>query len=196
MKSKTNSDNIKQPLKVDYSAYTRFHALAQERRSCRNYLPNPVDRSLLVAILDAARLAPSAVNRQPVRYIVLDADADPEARTIITRVYDRPWIATAPVYIVAVTMHDQAWHRPCDGKDHADIDVAIAVEHICLAAEALGLGSCWVCNFDAPLLHGLLGLGSDEEAAVIIPVGYKADGDVPRRGRKSLDEIVRWGRQA
>ena len=52
---------------MDFSAYTRFHALAQDRRSCRNYLPQPVDRSLLLAILDAARLSPSAVNRQPVR---------------------------------------------------------------------------------------------------------------------------------
>ena len=111
---------------MDFSAYTRFHALAQDRRSCRNYLPQPVDRSLLLAILDAARLSPSAVNRQPVRYIVLDAEADPEVRDIILKVYNRPWIATAPVYIVAVGMHNQAWHRPCDGKDHADIDVAIA----------------------------------------------------------------------
>lgn len=182
--------------KMDFSAYTRFHALAQDRRSCRNYLPQPVDRSLLLAILDAARLSPSAVNRQPVRYIVLDAEADPEVRDIILKVYNRPWIATAPVYIVAVGMHNQAWHRPCDGKDHADIDVAIAVEHICLTASALGLGSCWVCNFEASELHRLLQLGSDEEPVAIIPVGYPADADAPRRGRKSLDEIVQWGRKA
>ncbi len=155
-----------------------------------------IDRSLLLAILDAARLSPSAVNRQPVRYIVLDAEADPEVRDIILKVYNRPWIATAPVYIVAVGMHNQAWHRPCDGKDHADIDVAIAVEHICLAASALGLGSCWVCNFEASELHRLLLLGSDEEPVAIIPVGYPADADAPRRGRKSLDEIVQWGRKA
>ena len=151
--------------KMDFSAYTRFHALAQDRRSCRNY-------------------------------IVLDAEADPEVRDIILKVYNRPWIATAPVYIVAVGMHNQAWHRPCDGKDHADIDVAIAVEHICLAASALGLGSCWVCNFEASELHRLLQLGSDEEPVAIIPVGYPADADAPRRGRKSLDEIVQWGRKA
>ena len=130
------------------------------------------------------------------RYIVLDAEADPEVRDIILKVYNRPWIATAPVYIVAVGMHNQAWHRPCDGKDHADIDVAIAVEHICLAASALGLGSCWVCNFEASELHRLLQLGSDEEPVAIIPVGYPADADAPRRGRKSLDEIVQWGRKA
>ncbi|MDE5642617.1 MAG: nitroreductase family protein [Muribaculaceae bacterium] len=180
---------------MDFSAYTRFHALAQDRRSCRDYLSTPVDRSLLLAILDAARLAPSAVNRQPVRYIVLDAN-DPGVRDMILKVYGRQWIATAPVYIIAVGMHGQAWHRPCDGKDHTDVDVAIAVEHLCLAAAALGLGSCWVCNFEAPELHRLLGMPDDEEPVAVIPVGYPAETDVPRRGRKSLDEIVQWGLKA
>ncbi|MDE6332150.1 MAG: nitroreductase family protein [Muribaculaceae bacterium] len=181
---------------MDFSAYTRFHALAQDRRSCRNFQSEPIDRSLLLAVLDAARLAPSAVNRQPVRYMVLDAQNDPEARDIILKVYNRPWIATAPVYVIAIGLHDTAWHRPCDGKDHTDIDAAIAVEHICLAAAALGLGSCWVCNFDAPELHKLLDLGESEEPIAIVPLGYPADENAPRRGRKSLDEIVQWGRKA
>lgn len=175
--------------------YTRFHALAQQRRSCREFQSDrPVDHSTLVALFDDARLAPSAVNRQPVSFLVLDTANDPEAREIIRSVYDRPWISTAPVYIIALGHHDQAWHRPHDGKDHTDIDVAIAVEHLCLAATALGLGSCWVCNFDAAKLHDALGLPADVEPVVILPVGYPAQTDEPRRGRKSLQEIVKWHR--
>lgn len=179
---------------MDFQAYTQFHALAEQRRSCRNYLPTPVDHDTLVALFDAARLAPSACNLQPVNYLVLDTATDPEARDIVSSVYDRKWIATAPVYVVALGRHDQAWHRPTDGKDHTDIDVAISVEHLCLAAQAMGLGSCWVCNFDATRLHQLLGLDPGTEAVAIIPLGYPAEDHSARRGRKSLAEIVRWSR--
>lgn len=179
---------------MDYSAYTQFHALAEMRHSCRQYKPEPVDRDTLVALFDVARLAPSACNRQPVNYLVLDATTDPEARQIILSVYDREWIATAPVYVVALGRHDEAWHRGFDDKDHTDIDVAIAVEHLCLAAQAMGLGSCWVCNFDAGKLHELLGLEPETEPVAIIPLGYSAESHTGRRGRKSLDQIVRWHR--
>lgn len=178
----------------NFEAYTQFHRLCEQRRSCREYQSTPLDRSTLLAVLDAGRLAPSAVNRQPVRYIVLDAATDPEARDIICQVYPRPWIATAPVYIVVVGLHNEAWHRGYDNKDHTDVDAAIATEHICLAAAAMGLGSCWVCNFDAAKLTELLNLPEGQEPIAIIPIGYPADTDAPRRGRKSLDETVQWGR--
>lgn len=179
---------------MDFQAYTQFHALAEQRHSCRNYLPTPVDHDTLVALFDAARLAPSACNLQPVNYLVLDTATDPGARQIIMSVYDRQWIGTAPVYIIALGRHDQAWHRQSDGKDHTDIDVAISVEHLCLAAQAMGLGSCWVCNFDAARLHQLLGLAEDTEAVAIIPLGYPAGVPASRRGRKSLAETVKWSR--
>lgn len=79
--------------------------------------------------------------------------------------------------------------RPCDGKPHADIDVAIATEHLCLAAAELGLGTCWVCNFDAGKLRDLFPLPG-YEAVAIIPVGHIAS-DCPHPGkrRKSVEEI-------
>lgn len=77
-----------------------------------------------------------------------------------------------------------------DGKDHADIDVAIAVEHLCLAATEQGLGTCWVCNFDVPLCREVLQLPVHIEPAVLIPVGYPAEQEMSTKKRKSLDEIL------
>ena len=106
--------------------------------------------------------------------------------------------------IVACADHRESWHRPADGKDHADIDVAIAVEHLCLAATEVGLGTCWVCNFDVALCRGALGLPSGVEPVVMVPVGlpsgvepvvmvpvgYAADAAVPEKKRKSLEDIL------
>ena len=76
-----------------------------------------------------------------------------------------------------------------DNKDHADIDIAIAVEHLCLAATEQGLGTCWVCNFDASQCSTVLGLPEYIEPAVLIPVGYAEDEPVEKK-RKMLNEIL------
>ena len=76
-----------------------------------------------------------------------------------------------------------------DGKRHGDIDIAIAVEHLCLAATEQGLATCWVCNFDAALCRRLFDLPDTEEPAVLIPIGYAADTHKPHT-RKPLSEIV------
>lgn len=95
-------------------------------------------------------------------------------------------------FIIACGIHPAAWHR-ADGKD-TDIDVAIAVEHICLAATSLGLGTCWICNFDAPALSSASNLPDDTEPIAIIPLGYpNPDTKVPAKNRKAIDEIVKWG---
>ena len=73
---------------------------------------------------------------------------------------------------MACTNHEESWHRRADNKDPADIDIAIAVEHLCLAATEQGLGTCWVCNFDASQCSTVLGLPEYIEPAVLIPVGY------------------------
>ena len=76
-----------------------------------------------------------------------------------------------------------------DGKHHGDIDIAIAVEHLCLAATEQGLGTCWVCNFDATLLKQQFDMPENEEPAVIIPLGYAAD-ELREKNRKSIEEIT------
>ena len=85
--------------------------------------------------------------------------------------------------------HNESWHRRADNKDHADIDIAIAVEHLCLAAAEQGLGTCWVCNFDTPRCSEVLGLPENLEPAVLIPVGYAEDEPTEKK-RKPLNEIL------
>ena len=93
------------------------------------------------------------------------------------------------MYIIASILHDEEWVRS-DGKKHGNIDIAIAVEHLCLAATEQGLATCWVCNFDANLCKDQFGLPVNEEPAVIIPLGYAAD-EMKPKNRKVIDEIVK-----
>ena len=86
----------------------------------------------------------------------------------------------------------EAWTRQSDGKNHADIDAAIATEHICLAAADQGLGSCWVCNFDTALLRNLFHLEAGTHPVAIIPIGYPNEGARPETKRKPEGDIVTY----
>ncbi len=171
------------------NAYSQFYNLVVNRFSCRKYTPAPVSRDKVLALLDAARLAPSACNRQPWQFVVVDSQ---QQRDKITACYSRDWVTPVQTFIVACGVHDEAWKR-ADGKDHTDVDVAIAVEHICLAAASLGLGTCWICNFDVAGVTEALNLPDGVEPIAIIPVGYPdPELTVPEKKRKELDEIVKW----
>ncbi len=177
---------------MDNNTYCNFLDLVKARYSCRKYLSTPVDRETIMAVLETARLAPSACNRQPWQYVVADT---PELCKEIAGCYGRDWVDNVPVFVVAIGDHDQAWHRAEDSKDHTDVDLSIAVEHICLAATAAGLGSCWICNFDEPRLRETLNLPDNLEAIAIIPLGYPdPESAVPEKKRKASEEIIRWGK--
>ena len=163
-----------------------FLELCKERFSVRKYTDKVVEKRELEYIEEAVRLAPSAVNKQPYRFLIVLSEA---GRACIRQCYDREWFASAPLYFIAYKNEEEGWVRPCDGKPHADIDVAIATEHLCLAAAELGLGTCWVCNFDAGKLRDLFPLPG-YEAVAIIPVGHIAsDCPHPEKRRKSVEEI-------
>lgn len=166
-----------------------FLELSKLRYSVRGYSSRPVPEDLLGKVLESARVAPSAVNKQPWKFVVVRSE---EAKSRLRGCYDREWFATAPLYIVVCGDHSASWKRPADGKDHCDIDVAIATEHITLAAASLGLGTCWVCNFDVPSCKGVLGLSDEWEPCVIIPIGFPASESVPQKNRKDLSEIVSY----
>ena len=162
-----------------------FLELVKNRYSCRSYQPQSVEQEKLEYILECVRLAPSAVNRQPWRFHIVSGEED---KAKLQQCYNRDWFKTAPMYIIATILHDEEWVR-ADGKHHGDIDIAIAVEHLCLAATEQGLGTCWVCNFDASLCKQLFTLPENEEPAVIIPLGYAAD-EMKPKNRKSIQEIT------
>ena len=163
-----------------------FLELVKARYSSRNYDARPVEQEKLDYIMECVRLAPSAVNLQPWRFRIV---TDKEAIARLQTCYKRDWLSTAPCIIVACANHEESWHRRADNKDHADIDVAIAVEHICLAATEQGLATCWVCNFNAEGCREVLQLPENLEPVVLVPIGYPLD-ECKDKNRKALEEIV------
>lgn len=163
--------------------------LMQRRCSVRQFEDRAVERDKLEYVLEAARVAPSACNLQPWRFLVI------EDRPLIGRIAPE-WVtvAHAPALVVACGDHRVAWRRR-DGKDHCDLDVAIAVDHMTLAAAEVGLGSCWICSFDAYQCASILDLPDQVEPVVMLPIGYPAESKAPDRHeheRKPFDEIVSW----
>lgn len=163
----------------------RFLDLVSSRYSCRSYQDRPVEEEKLAYIKECMRLAPSAVNRQPWRFRIVRSQ---EGRAKLQSCYSRPWFSEAPLYILGTVLNEEQWVR-ADGKAHGNIDVAIAGEHLCLAATEQGLGSCWVCNFDARLCSELFQLPAAEEPVVIIPLGYAARTEVPPKRRKAMEDV-------
>lgn len=164
----------------------------ETRYSCRQYSGYRPTRTELEGILEAARLAPSAKNLQPWHFTVVTPD-DPEACAAVVSSYGREWLQSANTFIIVSGNASEAWVRPFDGHCHVDIDIAIATEHLCLAATAAGLNTCWICNFDPDALMSAMTFPAGFRPAVIVPVGKAAEGSpVPKKTRKTLDEIVTW----
>ena len=165
-----------------------FKSLVEKRYSVRSYRKDvPVEEDKLRDIFTCVRLAPSAVNYQPWKFLVLSSD---EEKAKVYPHYDREWFREAPIIIICCADHTRSWKRKHDGKDHADIDVAIAVEHLCLAAADLGLGTCWVCNFDAKGISEAFGIPDHIEPVALVPLGYPTSNEVPEKTRKPLEEII------
>ena len=166
-----------------------FLELVKKRHSTRGYRQEKVEKEKVSYILECARMAPSAVNRQPWLFYVIESE---DKRKLVQECYSREWIQEAPLYIAVCADCTAAWTRKYDGKNHADIDAAIATEHICLAAAEVGLGSCWVCNFNVAKLSSSLCLPQGTTPVAIVPIGYAASGPEQPSARKPLDEIVEY----
>lgn len=164
-----------------------FLALSRQRYSARNYSSEPVEPEKLDYILECARLAPSAVNYQPWHFFVIKSA---HYKQLIQQSYPREWFTGASLYIVVCADRSASWVRQSDHKNHSDIDAAIAVEHICLAATEQGLGSCWVCNFDPDVLAKNLPLTAGMYPVAIIPLGYVKQQPEKSSQRKAMTEIV------
>lgn len=162
-----------------------FMELVHRRYSVRSFLDKPVEEEKLAFILEAAASAPSACNNQPWIFIVI-RDSDNRAR--LETVYNRPWFLQAPIIIAACYDTGVSWRRG-DGKDYGDVDTAIAVDHLTLAAAELGLGTCWVGAFNVKAARAVLMLPKSVEPLAFIPLGYPASGQ-PKKVRKPLEEIV------
>lgn len=146
-----------------------FDAIAR-RHSVRTYLDRPVEREKLQSLFSAVRLAPSARNAQEWRFVLV---TDPELRREAAAAGGQPFLRDCPVIIAACAETDRRIMR-CGEAAYA-IDVAIAVDHLCLAATALGLGTCWIGSFDPESVRQLLGIPEGTPVVALIALGYAAD---------------------
>ena len=167
-----------------------FYELIWNRESIRNYDPErPLDQDTLYRILEAGRLAPSAVNFQPWRFLVVSSD---EMLAKIRLCYGRDWFSGAPNVLVVVGYSEQAWVREKDGYNSLETDLTIALDHMILAAEYEGVGTCWVGAYDPDLLREALSLKENEIVYSITPLGYPKEGFEKKgnKKRKEISEIV------
>jgi nitroreductase len=169
-----------------------FIELINQRESVRDYDPDKlVSKEIIEKILNTARMAPSAVNKQPWEFWIIQSPAMLEK---VKACYHRPWFKDAPVIVVIVGTKPHAWVRAFDQYNSIETDLAIAMTHLILAAENEGVGTCYIENYDPQVLRNSLGLKDDQVVYGITPLGYPHDG-VGKRGnktRKALEEVVRY----
>lgn len=159
----------------------------RRRRSIRSYTAQPVEADKLARVLEAARLAPSASNRQEWRFVVV---TDAETRKKLARAAnDQQFVAQAPV-VIAACAEDHDHVMRCGQPSYA-IDVAIATDHLTLQATAEGLGTCWIGSFYEDQVRKVLGIPGDVRVVGLVTVGYSAQPPRPPV-RLPLEEIVHW----
>jgi nitroreductase len=160
----------------------------RSRKSVRSYLDKAVEKEKLSRVLQAARMAPSASNRQEWRFVVV---TDPEKRRrLAEEAAGQRFIAEAPVVIAACAQIDGRIMR-C-GQACYPIDVAIAVDHLTLAAVAEGLGTCWIGSFDPEVVRRILAIPKEIVVVELLPLGYPRDPQPVAKSRLPIETIVRY----
>jgi nitroreductase len=159
-----------------------FTKVIETRRSVRAYADKAIPDEVLHRVLEAARLAPSANNSQPWRFIVVKDGAT--RAQIAKAANDQLSVTQAPVVIV------------CCGKHSDARNVGIAIEHLALAARNEGLGTCWIGWFDEQPVKKLVGVPAEQDIIILLPMGYPASDDLfsATAERLPLDQIVFWER--
>ena len=169
-----------------------FTELINQRVSVRNFDRNkPVEKEILIKILDAGRIAPSAANLQPWKFILVSSE---EMLEKVRPCYHRQWFKEAPHILIVKGFKDEAWVRSYDGYNALETDLTIAMDHMILAAENEGVGTCWIAAFDPETLKNALSLKPNEYVFAITPLGYQSDDYIRsnKKSRKTLNEIVEF----
>ena len=166
-----------------------FKELMKTRCSIREYHENKVNHTLLEQVINAGRLAPSAANRQPWKFVVIDDDV---LLNKIKPSYPRDWFYKVPSLIIIYGNHEISWKRSFDGKDHCDIDAAIAIDHMTLMATELGLGTCWVCHFDPSVINEIIPTDENWQPVAILTIGYPIQIAAPVKKRKEINEVLSY----
>ena len=169
-----------------------FQELIRTRYSVRGYEPTPVDEDALERILEAVRLAPSAHNYQAFRVVILRTKGREDE---LRRIYVHDWFVQAPLILAVCAVPAEAWVREVDGWSAADVDAAIAMTHLILAATDEGLGTCWIASFDPTAAREVLGLPQGVIPWAFTPLGHPAE-TRPLMERRSIGELVLHDRRS
>ncbi len=163
---------------------------AKKRYSVRSYKSQKVEQEKLDLILEAARVAPTAANLQPVRLIVV------QEKEGLAKIEKAANIYNAPLAVIVCADHSTAWTRPFDKKQTGDIDASILTDHMMLQASELGLGTVWVCYFKPDILSKEFDLPANLEPVNILAIGYAdeepADPDRHGKTRIPLETLVAY----
>ena len=165
-----------------------FLELSKARYSVRSFKSQPIEPDKLALVLEAGRIAPTACNNQPQRIKVI---SDP---TDLVRVDEcTPCRFNAPTVLLVCYDKTVCWERKFDGANSGEVDASIITTHLMLAAQAVGLGTCWVMYFDPAKTMELFALPANIVPVAMLPIGYPADDATPagkHEQRFSLDEIL------
>lgn len=164
-----------------------FFELITKRYSVRRYKSHEVEEEKLQKVLEAACLAPTAVNKQPFQIMVIKTRGREDE---LRRIYGADWFVEAPIIICMCALPSEGWTRR-DGKNYTEVDVAIALDHLILEATSLGLGTCWIAAFDLKAAREVLGIPDEVLPLLFTPLGYPAH-ERPVKRRKELKELVRY----
>lgn len=165
------------------------HKAIRARRSVRAYEKKPVEEEKLRRVLECARLAPTASNRQALRLVVVRSEAT--RRKLAEAASGQKFVGEAPV-VLAVVATDPERTMAC-GERSGTVDCAIVLDHVTLAAVEEGLGTCWIGAFDEPAVRSILGIPDCCRVIELMPLGYPAESPAARP-RKAFDEIVHFER--
>ena len=167
-----------------------FIDLSKKRYSVRKFIDKPVDEESLNKVLEAGRLSPTAVNRQPQRIVVLN---EKESLTKIKKC--TKYHFDAPVMMVVCYDSDESWKNPFSGTEGGVLDATIVITHMMLEAAELGLGTTFVGYFDPKILIEEFDIPKNLVPVALLPMGYPADDAEPSQShgnRKEISETVRF----
>ena len=166
-----------------------FSELIHKRYSCRHYAPDPIEDDKINLVLEAARLAPTASNRQPFQIIIIHTEKHQAEE--LKQIYPKDWFVQPPIILCICSLPEQAWSRKkYDDRNYSIVDAAIVFDHITLQAADLGLGTCWIGDFDPQNAQEYLKLPTNVEPIAFTPLGYPLD--QPREKiRKKIEDLIR-----
>ena len=168
-----------------------FYEVVRRRLSVRSYKPDPVPEETLARIIEAGRLAPSAHNCQPWKFIVV-RDQDVRAALMLA-CRGQKSVGEAPVVVCACAIEAQAWKGMGGYWSAETVDLAIALEHMMLAATAEGLGTCWIGAFVEADVRRVLSIPEGVRPIALMPLGFPARDPKPGP-RKAIAEITCYDR--